>query len=369
MFKLALLGGRSEDVLEHIKKGRLLGSVTIGYLKKKGFPEVALQFVQDLETRFNLSLEFGHVAEAFEAAKELKKPAVWERLQKEAIRLGNVEISEKAAIARHDIQGLQFLYLLTGNTVKLAKLNQKVSNDHMTRFNLGLLRGDAEERASVLDDLGLNHLARTTRDSFSPASSAVGTSSLIPRPALNKTVATSNWPMTTTMEEIFAAQWAGLEAAAQAAAERLATAVVEEEEEPVVEEVVKPSVNAAAWGDSDLDAELENVQLPVTVPVGASAAVMSDIVAYGESREKQWLGRRRMVVDLVAAGEFGEALSVLQKRIGLINPAPLEPLFLEIILAAHASVPGLPFSPSISVPIMDTMESPAVLFSVSFLEE
>ena len=371
-FKLALLQGKSDEVLDHLKKGRLVGSVTIGYLKKKGFPEVALHFVQDLETRFNLSLEFGHVTEAFEAAKELKKPAVWERLHAEALRLGHVDIAEKSAIARHDIEGLQFLYFLTGNVAKLAKLNQKVKN-HMTRFNLGLLRGDAEERVAVLTDLGLDQLANRTRDTFNSSSSSSSSSSLVPRPPLNK--AAGNWPMTTTMEQMFAAQWAGLEAAAKAAAQRLpvaASAAEEEDDHGAYHEAreEKPVVDAAAWGDSDLDAELENVQLPVTVPVGgAGDGKLSDVVAYGESRERQWLGRRRMVSDLVAAGEFAEALSVLQKRIALVNAGPLESLFLEIVLGSHACVPGLPFAPSVQVPIMaaDNL-TPAVLFSLDSLQ-
>ena len=369
LFKLALLQGKSADVLTHLKGGRLLGSVTIGYLKKKGFPEVALHFVEDLQTRFNLSLEFGHVGEAFEAAKALNKPAVWERLQKEALRLGHAEIAEKAAIARHDVEGLQFLYFLTGNGAKLAKLAHKVK-DHSARFNLALLRGDAHDRAAVLADLGLDHLANKTRETFlNPTNAAAA--SLLPRPPLCQS-AGSSWPMTTTMDALFAAQWAGLEAAAKAAASKLPTVVADEEAfEEAKEEA--PVVDAKAWGDSDLDAELESVQLPVTVAVGAAAP--SDVVAYGEPAEKQWLRRRRMPVDLVAAGEFSEALSLLQKRIALANAAPLEALFMDVVMAAHASLPGLPFTPSIRVPILsqDTGAGqpvePAVLFSPQFLRE
>lgn len=33
----------------------------IGYLQKKGFPEVALQFVKDEKTRFNLAVECGNI--------------------------------------------------------------------------------------------------------------------------------------------------------------------------------------------------------------------------------------------------------------------------------------------------------------------
>ena len=35
----------------------------IGYLKKRGHPEVALHFVEEAPTRFNLALEYGHLDE------------------------------------------------------------------------------------------------------------------------------------------------------------------------------------------------------------------------------------------------------------------------------------------------------------------
>jgi coatomer subunit alpha len=52
-----------------IKNGRLCGNVVIGYLKKKGHPEVALHFVEEPQTRFNLALEYGHIAEAMKAVR------------------------------------------------------------------------------------------------------------------------------------------------------------------------------------------------------------------------------------------------------------------------------------------------------------
>ena len=362
MFKLALLQGKSADVLSHLKNGRLLGSVTIGYLKKKGFPEVALQFVDDLETRFNLSLEFGHVGEALEAAKQLKKKEIWNRLHKEAIRLGNVEIAEKAAIANHDIPSLQFLYLITGNTSKLNKLSHKLTKDNadpLMRFNLALVRGDVAERSVVLSQLGLEHLAKSS-----------GGKNLVPKNAFNSDLSCANWPLTTSMEAMFEAQWAGLDAAAKAAAAKMPPAPSAEDDELFEDATpapVAPVVDTKAWDDDELDAELEHVQLPVTVAVGAEKVQsLSDVVAYGESKETQWLARRRMPVDLIAAGEFIEALSVLQRRIALINAAPLKPLFEDIVMGSHATVPGLPLTPSLTVPVM-AGDEPGLLFSVAFL--
>ena len=67
LFKLSLHQKNFDEVKMWIKNGRLCGNVVIGYLKKKGYPEVALHFVEDQHTRFNLALEYGHIAEAMKA--------------------------------------------------------------------------------------------------------------------------------------------------------------------------------------------------------------------------------------------------------------------------------------------------------------
>jgi len=47
MFKLALLKGQVNDILKIIQTSRLVGESIIGYLQRKGYPEIALQFVDD----------------------------------------------------------------------------------------------------------------------------------------------------------------------------------------------------------------------------------------------------------------------------------------------------------------------------------
>ena len=44
---------------------------------------------------------------------------------------------------------------------------------------------------------------------------------------------------------------------------------------------------------------------------------------------------------------FGEALQLLERRIGLKNAEPLQPLFMHAYTAAHATVPGLPQAPHV----------------------
>ncbi|KAF4708187.1 hypothetical protein FOZ63_024518, partial [Perkinsus olseni] len=76
------------------------------------------------------------------------------------------------------------------------------------------------------------------------------------------------------------------------------------------------------------------------------------------------------------AGDFDEALATLQRRIGLINAAPLKPLFEEIYSATRCSLPALPLEPSIGLPVVTPSSKlgvpgaeiePAGLFTVQFL--
>ena len=55
MFKLALLQRKFDQVLAMIRGSALCGQSIIAYLQAKGFPEVALHFVQDERTRFACS--------------------------------------------------------------------------------------------------------------------------------------------------------------------------------------------------------------------------------------------------------------------------------------------------------------------------
>ena len=71
VFKLALLQHKFEQVLKMIKGSALCGQSIISYLQSKGFPEVALHFVKDERTRFNLAIECGNIEVALQSAQVL----------------------------------------------------------------------------------------------------------------------------------------------------------------------------------------------------------------------------------------------------------------------------------------------------------
>ena len=68
-----------------------------------------------------------------------------------------VQIVEKCYQQTKNFDKLSFLYLATGSTEKLSKM-QKIADargDPMSRFHNALYAGDIEGRISVLRDVGL----------------------------------------------------------------------------------------------------------------------------------------------------------------------------------------------------------------------
>jgi coatomer protein complex subunit alpha (xenin) len=58
--------------------------------------QIALHFVQDKSTRFDLALECGNLDVAFETAKEIQREEVWVRLAQQALKQGNHKVNIRA---------------------------------------------------------------------------------------------------------------------------------------------------------------------------------------------------------------------------------------------------------------------------------
>ena len=96
MFKLCLHKREFERVVRIIKQSKLSGHAIIAYLQKKGFPQVALHFVSDEQTRFNLAVECGNIDVALQAAYALDTKENWHKLGAEALKQGNHQVVEMA---------------------------------------------------------------------------------------------------------------------------------------------------------------------------------------------------------------------------------------------------------------------------------
>jgi coatomer protein complex subunit alpha (xenin) len=144
-------------MLSIIKNSSLVGQSIIAYLQKKGYPEIALQFVQDPGTRFELAIECGNLDVAVEMAKELDRPKLWTRLGAEALAHGNHQVVEMAYQKLRHFDKLSFLYLSTGDTEKLLRMAKIAEHrgDITSRFQNGIYLGDVENRIEMFKEIDL----------------------------------------------------------------------------------------------------------------------------------------------------------------------------------------------------------------------
>ncbi|KAF5397765.1 Coatomer subunit alpha [Paragonimus heterotremus] len=163
-FKLALIHRRYDEVLHMVRNTNLVGQAIIGYLEKKGYPEVALHFVKDTRTRFSLAMECGQLEVGLEAARALDDKNCWERLGELALRHGNHQIVEMAYQRTKNFDKLTFLYLITGNLDKLEKMMKiaEIRKDSSSHYQIALLLGNVAERIKVLRNGGQKPLAYLT---------------------------------------------------------------------------------------------------------------------------------------------------------------------------------------------------------------
>jgi hypothetical protein len=88
--------------------------------------------------------------------QELDDKETWHRLGVEALRQGNHQIVEYSYQKTKNFERLSFLYLITGNMEKLAKMLKisEMRNDVMGSFHNALYLGDVRERVHILEDAG-----------------------------------------------------------------------------------------------------------------------------------------------------------------------------------------------------------------------
>ena len=110
-FKLALVERNLDQVLYMVRNSKLPGQSIISYLQQKGYPEVALHFVNDNRTRFSLALECGNIMVAQEAARALNEPECWNSLAEAALRQGDHQVVEMAYQRTRNFDKLSFLYV------------------------------------------------------------------------------------------------------------------------------------------------------------------------------------------------------------------------------------------------------------------
>ncbi|PWA72470.1 coatomer subunit alpha-3 [Artemisia annua] len=343
ILKLSLLKKRYDHVMSMVRDSELCGQAMIVYLQQKGFPEVALHFVKDERTRFNLALESGNIQIAVASAKEIDENDHWYRLGVEALRQGNAGIVEYAYQRTKNFERLSFLYLITGNLDKLSKMMKiaEVRNDVMGQFHNALYLGDVRERIKILVNAGHLPLAYATAKTHGlndivedlaeklegnvPSLPNGRYASLLmpPTPVL----CGGDWPLLRVMKGIFAG---GLDN---------------------VEKGANEDYHDADWGE-DLDiVDVENIQ-------------------NGEIDDEE--------NEEGAAGNFDTAMRLLSRQLGIKNFTPLKSLFIDLHMGSHTYLRAFSSTPLITLGIErgwsesaspNVRAPPALVFNFSQLKE
>ncbi|KAL6076308.1 Coatomer subunit alpha, variant 3 [Balamuthia mandrillaris] len=397
MFKLALMQRKYGEVLNMVRPGQnnLVGQSIIAYLQQKGFPEVALHFVKDEKTKFNLALECGKIDVATTCARALDDKESWHRLGAEALRQGNHQVVEIAYQRTKNFDRLSFLYLITGNTERLGKMLKiaEMRQDTMSRFHNALYLGDVAERVRILEEanqLSFAYITAATHnltDQMESLAQKLGgnlpevpdsSETRLLQPPIPIMRNETNWPLLTVSpgyfdnledhaakfggeaisaaEDVDAAGWdedAGSSSALAAGADDGDTAGWGDDEDVLGEGEGSKAAAAGeeeeggGWGDDEELAGLDEVE--------ASSASSKDaffvVPRHGPSARETWIKSSKLAADHAAAGSFETAMELLNQQAGIVNFEPLRPFFMTLATAAFSSFSAVSSTPSLLSPI------------------
>ncbi|KAK3013678.1 hypothetical protein RJ639_009648 [Escallonia herrerae] len=401
IFKLALLRKRHDHVMSMIRNSALCGQAMIAYLQNKGFPEVALHFVKDERTRFNLALESGSIQTAVDSAKEIDEKDHWYRLGVEALRQGNAGIVEYAYQRTKNFERLSFLYLLTGKLDKLSKMMKiaETQNDIMGQFHNALYLGNIQERVKVLENAGhvplayitasvhglhdvAGRLAAELGDSIPSLPEGRSASLLVPPSPI---LSGGDWPLLRVTKGIFEG---GLDNAHEEYEEAADADWGEDLDIVDVENLQNGDISMVLEDDEVLEEndeggwEYEDLELPpdVDTPKAATNARASIFVAptTGMPVTQIWVQKSSLAAEHAAAGNFDTAMHLLSRQLGIRNFTPLKTIFTDLHMGSHTYLRAFTSAPVISIAVErgwsesaspNVRGPPALVFNFSQLEE
>jgi coatomer protein complex subunit alpha (xenin) len=401
MFKNALNHKRYQEVLNIVRGATILGQSIVSYLQNKGFPEVALYFVKEEQTRFDLALECGNIEKALQAALKLERADVWVRLAEAALQHGNHAVVELSYNKTNNYERLSFLYLITGQLQKLKKMEKfaEKRTDAMSAFHNALYLGDVPTRIRTLESTGQLPLAYLTAKTHGMMEDAERIKSrlesrlseqeqpididdklpffknsrmmLPPMPLLKNEEGT--WPLLAPARGPFDAFLTSNDPSQLGNISYVPDDIVEEsiadegsgwvDEEDLPKKDVSaasgsaaaPSSSSAIAGDgehtTEWDLEIEDSALPQLAKPTVEGPPPVTLPREAPPAQSLWLNSD-VPADHIAAGSFETAMKLLNTQIGIVNFAPLKAHFLSIAATSHTLLSALPATSSLEVPLL-----------------
>lgn len=359
-FKKALVNKNFPEVLRIIKSSHLVGQNIISYLQKSGYPEIALQFVTDPETRFDLALECGNLDVALEEANKLQNTVNWDVLNKEAIAQGNIGLSEMIYQNQHAFDKLSFLYLISGDKKKLDKMekiaehrgdifsmlqNSYYNNSGNKRaeifanngslqlaYAVSKARGDDEAATRYLEQAGIDE-----QDVALPAKLSQDNFAKIPT---NENVL-EKWPLKDAELSYFEKAVLGqvndlsLDEPIEENTQNQEQVQPNNETDNLFQDVEDTLEENDAWDLNDEDLVVDEAPEKAIVE-GVPKSVTE------ESEVATWVKNAKLPGVLVAAGAFDAAAQALSKQLGIVDFKPLKPYFINTYDGARSYMSSTP---------------------------
>lgn len=361
-FKRSLVNKNFNEVLRIIKNSNLVGQNIIAYLQQKGYPEIALQFVQDPETRFDLALECGDLQTAEVEANKLKNNGIWERLGQEALNQGNVELVERIYQQLQLFDKLSFLYLYKGDTERLGKMslianarsnlsslvqNTLYNNDALTRVDAYIKAGQLPLAYTLAKSSGLSEKAEEI------LAAAELTENDVQLPVIDRLVqlptpspeVSGNWPIKESNASFFetavvTGQVDDLTIEDEKGEDEVRNGTPLDFTDTALEEDQDDDEGGWDMEDEDLniDDDLDGFDEENIVGEDEPAATK---VEGADGEIAYWLRNNKTAAGYVAAGAFDQAASLLHKQLGVVDFGPLRERFLEVYSSNKLYLPGL----------------------------
>lgn len=372
-FKTAIHQERFRDVVKLIQEKKVHGRALVAYLHKHGFSEIAMHFVSDPLIRFNLVIECGAIDIAKSIAQEVNTPNCWRQLAEAAMKYGDIQTAQLANAKLQNMASLGFQCTLTGNLAALDQIVRKSSDDSF-RLQYSLFTGDVENRIVLLENAGQLPLAYSLAMSNGMAEraeelltkmkpevaercKAMPVRRADPVPPVEPCV--DNWPLlpmqeTYVMRMLREPKALDMETDAVKPEKGAWGDELDEElgDEPkagedVVVQAGEEGGAAANIGGGEWEDDLE-IDSMMPAPAEAAQATKAGFVMprEGESLHKHWVDNSQHVAFHVAGGSFATAIQLLQRQIGLTNPEPLQPYFMQLWASCNGTLPACSMLPT-----------------------
>lgn len=359
-FKRSLVNKNFAEVLRIIKTSNLVGQNIIAYIQKKGYSEIALQFVQDPETRFELALECSDLGIAEHEAGKLESNKIWQKLADEALLQGSVDIVERAYQRLELFDKLSFLYLCKGDTERLNKMimiadargnaaslvqNSIYCNDVDARISALAKAGHLSLAYALAHTNGRTEKAQQLMDAGHPQDLDLGVVGGALTVAVPVGAVAENWPLKPNTLTSFESAFKSGNVDDLKDNSRAATPASDLKGVPEAElnELALDDVSDgddAGWemDEDDLGIDDNHNEFEELACAAEGVVAVSDKDVDGELT--YWLRNNKTAAGYVAVGAFEQAASLLNKQLGVVNFAPLRRRFLEVYSSNKLYLPG-----------------------------